>query len=493
MTVATIHPGAVTSDRRFQPLKDYVIAKTGLVYYADRNEEFARYVARRLQVLGLDNCVSYLEVLQNGDRGDDELDQLIEALTIGETFFFRHAELFQALEHTVLPDLIQRNQHRRRLRIWSAGCSVGAEAYSLSILLRRQLAARVPDWEITILGTDINRDFLARATRGQFEAWALRGMPDADRQVCFLRDGNRWTIQPRFRAGVSFQYHNLASHPFPSLLHDLTAFDLILCRNVMIYFAPVEIGNIVNKFYQCLVDGGWLLVGHAEHNADWFAKYRTVMAAGAVCYQKVEHATESVSRPPTFTVARAFPQIPANLPVPSATGGAVCRTENTDPAAGKPRPVRHDRYVSASDEHRRANERSSISPTELARIRELADRGELEAARSHCCQLLDTHQLDPTAHFYRALIAEQLGERDIAKQSLSRAIYLDRNYVLAHYYLGLISQKHGAQAQAIRSFQNVARLLTPREPTERIPHSDDLTVDDLKKLAVAHLTAWQQL
>ena len=125
------------------------------------------------------------------------MDALIEEVTIGETYFFRHREHFDALRDLVLPDLIARNAGQRRLRIWCAGCADGAEPYSLSILLRRELAHLLFGWEVSILGTDINRQCLAIAREGRFEEWSLRSTSEDVKQACFAEKGK--TLDHRAR------------------------------------------------------------------------------------------------------------------------------------------------------------------------------------------------------------------------------------------------------------------------------------------------------
>ena len=144
---------------------------------------------------GLSDGHAYLDLLLDGASGEVELDGLITELTIGETFFFRHKEIFDALRDVVLPDVLRRNQQSRRLRIWSAGCSTGAEPYSVSILLKRELGKELAGWEVHIVGTDINRDFLARAREGRFDDWAERRLPSFVHSVTaistFLRSRKR--------------------------------------------------------------------------------------------------------------------------------------------------------------------------------------------------------------------------------------------------------------------------------------------------------------
>ncbi len=496
MTIATSAPVNLTFDPGYPALKDYLIAQTGLVYYANRDEELTRLLSERLRSLNLDDCGAYLRALQQPGSGGRERDLLIQSLTIGETYFFRHGELFRALERVVLPDLLERNRLSQRLRIWSAGCSIGAEVYSLAILLHRLLAGRFDDWAISILGTDINREYLTRAARGQFEDWALRGMTDSDRRAYLRQDETGWTILPRFRCGVSFQYHNLASDAFPPASHVLADFDLILCRNVLIYFAPDVISRTVRGFHSCLADGGWLLVGHAEHNADWFTQFRTLMVEGAVCYQKRDSdatppaAPSSLNTNLTDILKSAHNESSCSstlAPLETLPAGVTgWQAELARGAKGFPPPVVR------RDEASHHDAAAAAEPADLTRIRELADRGQLAAAQADCRRLVEARQLDPTAHFYFALISEQLGEYDAALRAFARAVYLDRNDVSAHYCLGLLAQKQGQRGRAIRSFQNVARLLKAYEPRRRLPHFDDLTADHLRQLTTAHLHALQQ-
>ncbi|HTU24642.1 MAG TPA: protein-glutamate O-methyltransferase CheR, partial [Pirellulales bacterium] len=297
MSLASQPNANLVDDPYYARLKDHVIAATGLAYYNDRDDDLSAHFERRLTELALADCGAYYTLLLSGAEGVVELDRLIEELTIGETFFFRHRELFDALRDQVLPAAIRRNRASRRLRIWSAGCSFGAEPYSLSILLKRDLAHLVHGWDISILATDVNRRFLDAARRGQFEDWAFRGVPAELREECFRSTGKRWSIAPQLREGVSFHYHNLVEQTFPSLAHNLFGFDLILCRNVMIYFGKDVVRRLITQFHDSLNPEGWLLVGHVEPNPELYRAFQTLNASGAVLYQKPP-ARQSLTAPP---------------------------------------------------------------------------------------------------------------------------------------------------------------------------------------------------
>lgn len=463
----------VLADPAYPRLKDHVIAATGLAYYADKDLDLASRIAQRLGRLPVAGCADYLALLANGPAGEAELDELIADLTIGETFFFRHREMFDALRDRVLPEVLARNQESRQLRIWSAGCATGAEGYSLSILLRRDLGPRLAGWNVTIVGTDINRAFLASARTGLFEEWAFRSTPADLKTSCFTPEGKSWLIKPEYREGVSFQYHNLVQHPLPSLLNNLFAFDVILCRNVTIYFSADIVQRLVEHFHQCLVDGGWLAVGHSEPNIQLFRAFRTLNAPGAVLYQK--------------SAAEQTPWLPA--PVPSIAMGPVVEPpapltwvpptlpwlENTAPEAS-----------SAPSDQAPAVDLGQARD-ELAQIRDLADRGEWAAAAAACARELSRDKLRPAVYFYHALVLEQLGQHADGESALRRCIYLERGFVLAHYYLGLLLQKQGLLAQAARSFKNVQTLLKALAADHVFAHGDGITAAELSKLTHMHL------
>lgn len=444
--VSTAPPlsGPLAADPMYRRLKEQVLGLTGLRYYADKDEELARRIGRRLASLGLRECSSYLEVLSSPERGAAELDALIAEITIGETYFFRHRDHFDALRDQVAPDLIARNGASRRLRVWCAGCADGSEPYSLSILLKRDLGARLLEWEVSIVATDINRRSLAQAREGRFEEWSFRATPEELRRNCFSHNGRFWNIHPEYQEWVSFQYHNLVEHPFPSLVNNLCSFDLIICRNVMIYFGPELMEKMIRSFHECLVPGGWLLVGPSEPNIAFFQDFRTVNAPGVTLYQKPAGSAAE----PRLSF---FPALP--LPAPPPAHPAV-----TSPPC----------------------------PT-LDEVRGDINRGEWERAEEQCRQLLDQDSLDASAHFYHALALEQLNRHGEAERALRRAIYSDRRHALAHYYLGIFLQARGDPRQAARSFENALELLGSRPDGEVFADADGITAAELGKLARMHL------
>jgi len=345
-----------------------------------------------------------------------------------------------SIRDVILPEILERNRFKRSVRIWSAGCGNGAEPYSLAILVGRELKEHVDEWQVNIVGTDISQPSLLTAAEGEYGEWTLRSTPDDIRSECFLRDGQRWTIRPEYRRMVTFSKSNLAK----PILAETSYFDLILCRNVMIYFSPALKRQLIRRFRDSLDNDGWLVVGAVEHDLESFQSFRIVPFPGATLYQKV--AEPAGFLPQSKRVQDKAPQPAKNaaIPVPAA------------------RP-------------------------DIDGLRRLADCGNWTNALGYCRQLLAVEALNPIVHFYHALVLEHTGLMDESEQALRRAIYLDRYFLLAHYHLGLCLTKDQKPRTAAKSFQNVLSLSTEMRDDQVVADGDGITVADLKGLARMHL------
>lgn len=382
-------PETVPGDPGYTALKEHLIASTGLAYYRDRDEDLAPLIGCRQAELGLPDCRAYLDFLIENHAGGAELDRLVTQLTIGETYFFRDQQQFDALRSIVLPEILERKRDVRQLRIWSAGCATGAEPYSLAILLGREMAQQVADWHISILATDINRHYLEQAAEGRFYEWAFRSTPPGFRQECFSQDGRGWRILPRHKQWIKFDHCNLVDRAFPSRRDEIADFDLILCRNVMIYFAHETTQRLIHQFHDALSHGGWFLVGAAEPNLESFTAFEQVHAAGTTIYRKTRE--KAAAGPPSREPSKSAGWV-------VAADSARCGGEPLAEAAESPHPL------------------PAADPFSAA------------------------------THLDRALQQEQAGRPAEAERCLRQAIYLDRHFVLAHYHLGLSLQKKEVSA-----------------------------------------------
>jgi len=212
-------------------------------------------VARRRNMKSLDELVAALRGRPDGELVRD----VVEAMTTNESFFFRDKKPFDQFAEIVLPHLLKARAGSRSFRIWSAACSSGQEAYSLAIILREQ-AARLSGWRYEIVATDLSREILAKAKAGIYSQFEVqRGLPITLLVKYFKQDGEKWRIDPALRAMVQFREFNLLEDP-----RALGTFDVVFCRNVLIYFDQATKASVLLRIRQVMPEDGFLYLGGAE-------------------------------------------------------------------------------------------------------------------------------------------------------------------------------------------------------------------------------------
>ncbi|PSC03922.1 protein-glutamate methyltransferase [Alsobacter soli] len=464
-------------EHAFRLFKQAVIARTGHHYYDDKDPLLWERVAKRLRATGAGTVGAYVELLADPKRGEAEWNALEAEITIGETFFFRFAEQFEALRRTILPAVIRANEDTRQIRVWSAGCSTGAEAYSVAIVLRELLGEAVADWRVGVVGTDINDAFLKTARAATYGKWALRSMPPQDRERWFTADGPNgpWTVRPVYKGLVHFERHNLMSLLDGTSPLQFTGFDLILCRNVLIYFHTEAVNRIVRALGECLAPNGWLLVGHAEASPEFTRSLKSVELPGAMAYRPLGSAADSEAR-------STQGQVPAE-PAPAAVVRTAHGKHSSKAPERRPRPAPSRPTPSPP-----AAPAVASSPADLlSRLRSLADAGDLQGALSLAQDALASLPTDPTLHYYRGLLDQSAGRLGEAETAFRSALYLDRSFVMAHYQLGLLLARRGDRVAARRSLSTAARLAAGLPGGAELPEGDGLTAGTLTLLARAAL------
>src|SRR5689334_4130491 len=236
-------------------LADLIADHTGLNFPPSRCDDLLRGVEAAARETDYQEPARYADWLLSAPTPRN-LQTLICHLTVGETYFFRESGTLEALSQRVLPELIaQRRETGRHLRLWSAACSSGEEAYSLAILLDH-LLPDIHEWRITLLATDINPRALAKAAAGVYGEWSFRALPPDLRARYFTSVGSgRLAIRPEIAARVTFAQLNLAAERTPASAVDTRAMDVILCRNVLLYFTPEQARKLARRLHESLTDG----------------------------------------------------------------------------------------------------------------------------------------------------------------------------------------------------------------------------------------------
>jgi chemotaxis protein methyltransferase CheR len=240
-------------------IQEVVLEHCGLSHGLDSSFFLERRVAPRLEALGLGSYREYYHFLRYDPGGADELEELIERITTHETYLFREQYQLDAFREEILPELYDRLRKRKRLLVWSAGCSTGEEVYTLAILLLED--GRFRDWSVRIMGSDISRIVISHARQAYYGPSSFRTTPPELQKRYFQEQMGRFRLRDDVRAMCSFGQLNLLQTERFRLLG---ACDAIFCRNVLMYLSAASRARVVDAFYDTLAPGGYLLLGHSE-------------------------------------------------------------------------------------------------------------------------------------------------------------------------------------------------------------------------------------
>jgi len=399
----------------------------------------------------------------------------VARLTIGETHFFRIAPQIAALRDVVFPQLLAARARVRRLACWSAGCSTGEEPYTLAIILR-ELLAETPDWQLRLLGTDLSEPALTLARRAHYREWSFRETPPWVRERYFTRAGDDWLLDERVRRMVTFAPLNLVDAPFPSPGAS-GSFDLILCRNVMIYFSHAVAHRLYGRFVAALAPDGWLIVGPSDPTPPPGLGLEGVYLPGAVLWRRTAAVVPApASGPNSSEPARrrtdplvspspvtSVPVRPGSRPLPPVATRAAARV--SAPLAAPATPV-----------------------DELAAARALLKRGERVAGRAALQAQVERAPLAEVAHRLHGLLALEEGDYGTALASLRRATFLAADDPLAQFGLGRVYRALGDEQRAVAAFRHARRILAALADDATVPGDDTLSIAHLRRAVEAQLT-----
>jgi chemotaxis protein methyltransferase CheR len=451
---------------------------------------------RRLDVAG-QPCEPYLEHLE-AHPAPDEVSAVAEELTVAETYFFRDGNQFRALAQHALPDRMRAQAARKQLRILSAGCASGEEAYSLAILLRETITD--PSWSASILAVDVNRTLLQKAASSRFSMWSLRETPAEVQHRWFRRDGREVVLDESVRAAVTFELRNLAEDD--AELWRAGTYDVIFCRNVIMYFTQESGRALVARMARALAPGGYLFLGHAETLRGLSQEFHLRHTHGTFYYQREEHLRRPAWQESPETTA---PGRMVSTPLPSRIDGAgtwaeaawadVIRdaTERIRRLTEAPSPgtvqgaaapldpgvrrwdldlaldlLRQERFAEALGAIEALPSGSASDPDVLLlQAALLTHSGDLARAEGSCRRLLEIDELSAGAHYLLAVCREGAGDRGGAVDHHRAAVRLDPGFAMPRLHLGLIARRAGEYATMQRELGQAVALLQ-REDDARV-------------------------
>jgi chemotaxis protein methyltransferase CheR len=475
-----------------------IAARLGLRVEADRAAE----LIERRAALHREPVAAYLARV-GGDPAERaepaEIAALVDELTVGETYFLRHIEQFRAFAESVVPERVARG----RLAVLSAGCSSGEEPYTLAMLL----GEAYPHARFTIHGVDINTAAIARARAARYSRWSLRATTPAFEQRWFRSDGRELVVVPEIRAAVTFESGNVLDG---DALAGRWRWDVVFCRNVMMYFSDEQADALIARISRALAPGGYLFLGHAEtlrgrsdefslchsHGAFYYQRHPAstgeVMPAVAPAaldtgwYEDIRAATQRVQ---AIVAALDAPAVPASTSPdsePPATpdlgevrellaqerfGEALERLDRLDQLCGR-------RLAPGADHE-----------TAVLRALVLTHAGRFAEARAACGELLATDATSAGASYLMALCCEGDGDPEGAARMARRAAELDPSFAMPRVHLGLLARRIGDRAIASSELTRAIALLEREAPARLALYGGGFSRQSLLAMCRAELAA----
>lgn len=424
--------------------------------------------ARRCRVGAL------LQQLLLTEPSDDLLQAVVQGVTICETYFFRHPEHFELVQKDIVPAVLRSG--RSRMRALSIGCSTGEEAYSLAMVL---LAMGLSD--VQVIGCDVNRAALQQAEQGRYGRRSLRlSSLHLDRYLLPTPESGVYAVEPSLKKVTQFRYLNLGSTAALPALQIGDGYDLIFCRNVLVYFAPRHLLRVIEQLRDLLSPGGYLVLSALDVPDSVPGLERVILSGVPVLRRRSARAAAAPASALQLsaTAESALPAATVTSPAPaSAVADASSRA-----GSAVPTPVRDDSAVPQPYERMSSAPYRDAAVALLAAAKDAADAGKLARAMEEVRSALALRR-SPEALHLAALILNELGDRSGAEKALLEAVDKAPDYVLAHLSLGLMERPKGQRWLSGRHLGAVLHLLQNRREDETLQGPEPLSVGHARRLA----------
>lgn len=442
----------------------YLTRRMGLSFAGSRREHLVREIAHAMASAGVESGARYCARIDTDER---EFDELVARVTVGESYFFREPEQIEVLRKTVLPERRRAIGATRPLRLWSAGCAAGQEAYTLAMVLEEVGLAGTAKIE----ATDISNEALRVAEKGFYGRWALRAVSEQQQSAYFSQTALGFRVQERFARPITFRTLNLLdpSQPAP---RDV---DVIMCRNVLIYFTPEAVARAGERLAAALAPGAWLITGSSDPSLRGIDGLEATSTPAGIVYRRIPTSIDA--------------------------SGAPARAEGAEPARSEPAGRRQNAshtYIDITTRERRFPPTSAVDPPppardrtqtpeeDVATIRSMGGRGELAAALDTANDAVARFPLHPELRYLQAVVLMESGRPAEAAASARAALYLDPRLVVAHLVLARCDAALERREAAARSLRTAVALLRAMPEDALVPMSDGEPAARLAAMASAH-------
>lgn len=490
----------------FARVAEVLASTAGLRFAPARQPAAEQAMLRVMERAGLHDAARFADRVA---QDPELLDALLAEVTIGETYFFREPAQLEFIRRSVLPSLRTRPDDRP-VRLWSAGCATGEEPYTLGIIVSEDL----PGTRARIVGTEVSRPRIAAARHARYGRWSLRSLAEPVIRRYFTQHGPLYALRPDIRAMVDFGYLNLAHDDYPGGPLDLRDMDVVLCRNVLIYFDRETVATVAERLLASLSEDGWLFLGASDPPLTGIVPCEVVVTGSGLAYRRPTAGAwpgaglTTVAAPVSPLAAVAAQGLYTTLQEGLATAGVPATHGNgEDDALGAPLPVpaaaapddpvpaaarqagmdggaARARAAYLARDYAAAAIASGDDPElRVLQVRALANVGALAEAGRACAAALDTFPTHAELAYLHALLLAEAGRLVEALAAVRGALFLDRRLVVAHMLLGTLLARLEDAAGARRAFENADRLLAGLPPDAPVPASDGEPVRRIREAA----------
>ncbi|MBV8801489.1 MAG: hypothetical protein JO131_00725 [Gammaproteobacteria bacterium] len=468
----------------------YIRERLGIIIHEHQTQDLNKLIIEACKKF---NCSAYdyLTMLKESPDHSPIIEHLILGITIGETYFFRDTAQIHLLKDTILPELIskKRKENNHILRIWSAGSSSGEEIFTIAMLLC-DILPDINSWTLNLLGTDINTMALKKALAGVYNEWSMRSIPERYKQRYFTLQNQKYAISQSLRDMVTFLYLNLNENIFPSLLNDTNAQDLILCRNVLIYFDQDRGIELMKKFRAALVPGGALLLGASDPiyttETDLIFKYKQ----GSLFIRPTDVDLKNIatslpiqtsSIPAKNTIQTThIKKTPIYIPKTTTAAKDISIEEQKNIVNQLLSEGQWEKTLESVHSYRKGIIKSAFLLS--AEATAFANLGQLDKAADLCYQSLAIDSTNINTHFLLAMVLIELNRTKDAEMELRKTLFLDHQFVMGHFQLGLLLIKNKQHELGLKCLYNALAIVKTQDASKQISENNKIDYGNLAEI-----------
>ena len=487
----------------WEQLRKLIAQRIGFCIRQQDTLSFKHKIEDRIKKLKLNNLRDYYNLLsaEHEELVREEWKILADTITNGESFFFRDRGQFDLLANTILPEIIasKREAYQKgqlsylTLKVWSAGCSTGEEVYSLAMLI----SELIPDfarWHIVIIGTDINQKFINLARKGIYKKCSFRLTEPLLKTKYFLTDRQNWQIKPHLKSMVTFYQDNLVD--VKNISHHSYELDLVLCRNVFIYFDLDSIIKAVTKIASTLRSGGYLISGHAELQAIKLHDFQPISFPESIVYKYIGNEQNNVfllerdiiRQKAIFNLDPSLKQ-PDNhlaldkkeltIPVKSVKNSSENSLSSQSDLEQIKTLLKQGKYDRVIEQAQQLIPEINNKELHYLLAQAYANKGNLVEAKNNCNRALQLDLMYIAPLFLLAQIAEEENNYSKTKELLKRIIYLEPLSVDAYLHLGAIYNNEKDLKRSKKMYQSAYAILKESSKNNNISAREKTKVNEL--------------